>query len=1421
MRNRIKFNTLTIGIIFLSLLTVSVFGQKPSRKSEMGIVPGMPYASGEIENVNLTNGNLNFSFPLGNLPQGRGQATSGLFIKYNSKLWKKITETVTGQNGQTSLQSFLANNSESGWKYGDFYNLRVINRNDGLDQAAAACNGGVANPDATHLWRTQIEFPDGSVREFRPVGYSIAPGVTGNFYNVQPNGYISYFINACVIGSSQDPNPYRTYYSADGSFMRLIVYNNMDWELYMTDGSKVTQTAANGQKVYDRNGNYIQWGAVTLPGGQTANGWIDQFGRYTVKRYNTPTEDIVYQMGFNGQLLETKIRWKYISVIRQYMTECVNCSGSGGGQGRGGDGGGPTSQTLVAYLRVVDNILTPQGLTYTFDYWGHNGQVTFNGSNYSTGWGEVKSFITPSTAHTDYTFGNPTSINTTPTQVIAASGRLFEKNLFYNDEYDGTTTARQAKWIYATDITTSSVQNPDGTVTNQYFYDIENDDEKGGYVYKETSNSGAVSEKLWNFNNNPNPDLSREINPYVKAEFNTIPDSLGNPSLTAIKEFSYDKNGNVTQVKEYDWVLYSSIPRNGSGQVTGLPGGLTPIRISQTAFNNPTPDASDTSNNANGYWNVSAITIKNAAASMEVLNSSGVPVSRSEMFYDNPNTTANPIQAKRWDSSKGAYSNPLNAGNSISTTTQYNQYGMPTLTTDAKGVQTQIIYGTVGSFIDLYPTQVKTAFGLPEQRTSTSTYDFYTGLPKTATDVDNGVTNETGYDAFGRPIIQKAAINTANEVWTQTEYNDSLRRVVVRADLFVKGDGKKVAIQHFDQLSRVRLSRTLEDAATQNPYNEADGIKVQARYLYDNGANPTLSNGTYTLKSNPYRAATASQATNEETMGWERGYEDKTGNLEISESFAGTSLPAPWGTNTNSTGLSRNEEIANTTISTDQAGKKNRRIEDALGRLVRVDEPNDNNDLGDVNSPVQPTNYVYDTIGNLTQIIQGGQTRNFGYNSLNRLMQSTNPESGTFQFAYDNNGNLLNKTDARGISTIYSYDALNRVTFRNYSDATPDVSYFYDDAQIPFSKGKLTKVSSAVSETKITGFDAEERVTSSQQIIDGQAYNFGYQYNLGGALVAQTFPSGRVVTNAYDNGGDLAQVGGVFGGQNKVYADNFSYTAHEQVGAVRLGNNRWETTKFNSVMQITQVGLGTSNTDTSLWRADYVFGTWENGSINQQKNNNSVAQQTIIVPNNAQSAGFTATQTYFYDSLDRVKSAQETTASGLAWKQTFVYDRFGNRNYDVPNTTLQSVDSNVPKVANPEILPSNNRYKQDQDNDGQPDYLYDVSGNIAKDAQNRDFTYDAENRQITAVGNNLSVSYAYDGNDKRVKSFNAVTNQTTIFVYDADGDLAAEYLVNSAPSQNPTTSYLTNDALDSPRVISDQNGEVKARRDFLPFGEEL
>lgn len=60
--------------------------------------------------------------------------------------------------------------------------------------------------------------------------------------------------------------------------------------------------------------------------------------------------------------------------------------------------------------------------------------------------------------------------------------------------------------------------------------------------------------------------------------------------------------------------------------------------------------------------------------------------------------------------------------------------------------------------------------------------------------------------------------------------------------------------------------------------------------------------------------------------------------------------------------------------------------------------------------------------------------------------------------------------------------------------------------------------------------------------------------------------------------------------------------------------------------------------------------------------------------------------------------------------------------------------------------------------------------------------------------------------------------ETTIFVYSA-GKLVAEYSTQLATQ--PATNYTTTDHLGSPRIITDELGQVKARRDFLPFGEEL
>ena len=56
------------------------------------------------------------------------------------------------------------------------------------------------------------------------------------------------------------------------------------------------------------------------------------------------------------------------------------------------------------------------------------------------------------------------------------------------------------------------------------------------------------------------------------------------------------------------------------------------------------------------------------------------------------------------------------------------------------------------------------------------------------------------------------------------------------------------------------------------------------------------------------------------------------------------------------------------------------------------------------------------------------QIRTFDYNGLSQLRSATNIESGTIDYLYDPNGNLVKRTDDRGTITDYTYDELNRPT---------------------------------------------------------------------------------------------------------------------------------------------------------------------------------------------------------------------------------------------------------------------------------------------------------------------------------------------------------------------------------------------------------
>lgn len=261
---------------------------------------------------------------------------------------------------------------------------------------------------------------------------------------------------------------------------------------------------------------------------------------------------------------------------------------------------------------------------------------------------------------------------------------------------------------------------------------------------------------------------------------------------------------------------------------------------------------------------------------------------------------------------------------------------------------------------------------------------------------------------------------------------------------------------------------------------------------------------------------------------------------------------------------------ANTVTVTDQAGKARKSVTDGLGRLIEVYE--------DPNGVNYQTKYTYDVLDDLVKVEQGSQQRFFMYDSLKRLIRADNPEQETLSslsltdpvtghsnwsvsYDYDGNGNLTSKTDARGVVTQNSYDALNRLTTVLYrvnglpDPNTGDIQYLYDNAT--YGKGRLWltyRWGAKPSHTAVGYYDAAGRVKQLYNLFgDGQGnWSAGYEvfrnYNLVGAATSQTYPSGHTVNYAYDTAGRTNSFSGnLADGVTRTYASSFLYNARSQV----------------------------------------------------------------------------------------------------------------------------------------------------------------------------------------------------------------------------------------------------------------------------------
>ena len=553
--------------------------------------------------------------------------------------------------------------------------------------------------------------------------------------------------------------------------------------------------------------------------------------------------------------------------------------------------------------------------------------------------------------------------------------------------------------------------------------------------------------------------------------------------------------------------------------------------------------------------------------------------------------------------------------------------------------------------------------------------------------------------------------------------------------------------------------------------------------------------------------------------------------------------------------------VGNTFTFTNEADGERRQIIDALGRVIRLDEPNSSGSLGSEASPNQATSYQFDVLDNPVKITQGSQNRYFKYDSLSRMIREfqveqvanasynlsdtlTGNSSWTRKLEYNADGLVTHAYDARGVQTDFYYDGLNRITLIDYSDSTPDARYFYDSQALPSGAPSFTRGSSngrvvamtygsAISVTgTYFGYDVMGRVNVQRQVTGSTTYSLAYTYNLGGLLATETYPSGRVLTHSYDNAGRPSQINDA----TITYVSSLSYAASRGLLSETWGNGAVHSIAYNNALQLSQIKLKQSSSGAELQRYDYLYGqvTQSNGSVDMSKNRGQIARIDGVINGSGTKEW---EQRFSYDEMGRLATAaeyQQGTGGTPTWQQQFTYDRYGNR---FQSGSGNSGPMTYVSVVSSDITASTNRFISS----GSTPITYDNAGNITQDTKFRsmNYTYDANGRQISAsaIGGSPSQTSVYDCAGQRVQTTSGGVTRT--MVYDAFGQQIADYNGSTVQRENiyragallavqdasGGLSYVLTDVQGSTRALMNNSGSgtstITSRRDYLPFGEEI
>ncbi|MFH1808141.1 MAG: RHS repeat-associated core domain-containing protein, partial [Pseudomonadota bacterium] len=254
------------------------------------------------------------------------------------------------------------------------------------------------------------------------------------------------------------------------------------------------------------------------------------------------------------------------------------------------------------------------------------------------------------------------------------------------------------------------------------------------------------------------------------------------------------------------------------------------------------------------------------------------------------------------------------------------------------------------------------------------------------------------------------------------------------------------------------------------------------------------------------------------------------------------------------------DNMGRITRSTSPLGHSNEVAYDGMGRVASA-----TNALGEV------TAFSYDDLGLLTSIDIEGVSASYSHNALGKLTAVVDPIGSSWTRSHDNMGRLSSRTDPLGNSSGYAYDVMGRMAQVTLPGGLGTIDFAYDDNGNNIERaytGGLTLSASYDEKDRLTSADG---MTLSYDDNDAIVESNGLimTRDASSRIETVTFGVGKVLTYRYNSRGQLSEVEDWLGG-----ISTFAYDAAGRLTTMTRPNGITATYTWDSDSRLVGIDEG-------------------------------------------------------------------------------------------------------------------------------------------------------------------------------------------------------------------------------------------------------